>query len=302
MVHDPAFARYVGDLDFGQNALLDFNSEMFRWYDYWLNDTDTGVMSEPRVHYFLMGANEWRTADSLPSGPSQAWYLQGRRSGTARSLNDGSLSPVGAGAQDRPDRFRYNPARPVPTIGGNTLYAGRRDGGPAEEAPNFALTAGPRDQRSVEPLCLTYTSGVLETDLYVVGWVGLFLWVSSSCVDTDFVAKLCDVFPDGRSILVADGIQRARYRGSARYPGRWYPRLLKPGKIHFLGISLGSTAWRFVAGHRLRLAITSSNFPRFDLNLNTGVSAAVSSAMKVATNTVYHDKKHPSYLHLPVLS
>ncbi|HXG13319.1 MAG TPA: CocE/NonD family hydrolase, partial [Gemmataceae bacterium] len=260
-VHEPAFARYVGDMDFGPDAVFDFNGEMLRWYDYWLNGADTGIRDEPPVRYFLMAANEWRTADTWPPPVRQRvrFYLRGGKSGTAASLNDGVLSIEKPAGKEKADRYRYDPADPVPTVGGNTLYSVMRKGAAGEENPDFSATAGPRDQRPVEPRCLTYTSEPLPADLDVVGPVTLILFASSDGPDTDFMAKLCDVFPDGRSILVADGILRARYRSS-----RWRPRLLKPGKIYRFEIELWSTAWRFAAGHRLRVAVASSNFPRFD--------------------------------------
>jgi putative CocE/NonD family hydrolase len=296
-VSDPAFARHVGEMDFGDAAVLDFNAEHLRWYDHWLSWAATGVLDEPRVRYFLMGANEWRTADTWPPEDitERRWYLHGGKSGSAQSLNDGMLSPEKPRGKDRPDSYLYDPAHPVPTVGGNTLYRGERRGGTGEENPDFAVTSGPRDQRPVEPLCLTYTSEPLAADLDVVGSVSLTLFASSSCVDTDFVAKLCDVFPDGRSILVVDGILRGRYRKS-----RLRAKLLEPEKVYRFEIDLWPTAWRFAAGHRLRVAVTSSNFPRFDRNLNTGVNPALRGEMKVATNTVYHDGKYPSHLKLPV--
>jgi putative CocE/NonD family hydrolase len=292
-VQDPAFARHVGDMDFGPAAVVDFNGEMLRWYDYWLNGTATGVLDEPRVRYFLMGANEWRSADTWPppNVKPQRWFLRETANERINSLNDGSLSLEKPGRKEKPDRFEYDPARPVTTVGGNTLYSGARKSGRGEENPDFAITAGPRDQRPVEGLCLTYTSEPLAANLDVVGPVTVTLWASSDCVDTDFVAKLCDVFPDGRSILVVDGIVRARYRKR-----RFRPRFLKPNKVYRFDINLWPTAWRFAAGHRLRVAITSSNFPRFDRNLNTGLNPSESDKMKVATNTIYHDKKHPSHL------
>jgi hypothetical protein len=122
------------------------------------------------------------------------------------------------------------------------------------------------------------------------------LLASSNCSDTDFVAKLCDVFPDGRSILVVDGIVRGRYR-----KGRFHPKPLKPNKVDRFVIHLWSTAWRFAVGHRLRLAITSSNFPRFDRNLNTGENPVSSTRIKIATNRVFHDAENPSRLKLSVL-
>ena len=296
-VHDPAFARYVGEMDFGEAAVVDFNAEHLRWYDHWLNGAATGVLDEPRVRYFLMGANQWRTADTWPPAGTaeQRWYLHGDKSGSANSLNDGSLSRVKPG-KDRPDAYRYDPANPVPTAGGNTLYSGRRTGATGEENPDFAITAGPRDQRSIEPLCLTYTSAPLEADLDVVGKVTLTLFASSDCPDTDFVARLTDVQPDGRSILVVDGILRACYRKS-----RARPKRLRPKQVYRFAIDLWPTAWRFAAGHRLRLAVTSSCFPRFDRNLNTGANPALSGEILVATNTVYHDRDYPSHLNLPVL-
>jgi putative CocE/NonD family hydrolase len=298
-VHDPAFARFVGDMDFGPDAALDFNLLMLRWYDHWLKDIDTGILNEPPVRYYLMGANEWRSAEAWPplGTQEQRFYLHSEPSGSAESLYDGSLSLEKPGPKEKPNSYRYDPADPVPTLGGNTLYWGRRQGGVGEENPDFASTAGPRDQRPVEPRCLTYTSEVLETDLDVVGPVALCLFAATDCVDTDFVAKLCDVFPDGRSMLVTDGILRARYR-----KGRDRPKLLKPGKVYYFEVDLWSTAWRFAAGHRLRLAITSSNFPRFDRNLNTGADPTQDGRFKIATNTVYHDKDYPSHLSLAILA
>ena len=183
----------------------------------------------------------------------------------------------------------------MPTVGGNTLYSGPRQGG-GEESPNFAATAGPRDQRPVEPLCLTYSSGPLAAPLDVVGPARLTLFASSNCADTDFLAKLCDVFPDGRSILVTDGILRCRYRKS-----RGKPKLLKKGKVYELTVELWPTAWRFAAGHRLRLAVTSSNFPRFDRNPNTGNDPAAGAEMRVTDNVVYHGDERPSHLTVRVL-
>jgi putative CocE/NonD family hydrolase len=297
-VHDPAFARHVGDMDFGPDAVLDFNALMLRWYDHWLNGADTGILDEPPVRYFLMAANEWRTAEAWPppARRRERFYLRAGKSGTANSLNDGGLSPEEPAGRGKPDRYRYDPADPVPTVGGNTLFSTVRRGSGGEENPDFSLAAGPRDQRPVEPRCLTYTSGPLSADLDVVGPVALTLFASSSCADTDFMAKLCDVFPDGRSILVTDGILRARYR-----KGRWQPRRLKPGKVYRFEMELWPTAWRFAAGHRLRLAVTSSCFPRFDRNLNTGADPLDSAEVEVADNAVYHDSRHASYLTLPVL-
>lgn len=297
-VSDPAFARYVGDMDFGDQALVDFNAEHLRWYDRWLNEKEPGVQDEPRVRYFLMGANEWRSADTWPPPGMkvQKWYFQAGKSGSANSLNDGRLGLEEPSKDEPADKYRYAPGNPVPTVGGNTLYCGKRRTSTGEENPDFSVTAGPRDQRSIEPLCLTYSSEPLQADLDVIGRVVVELYASSNREDTDFVAKLCDVFPDGRSILVVDGILRARYR-----KGRFRPKLLRPKKIYRFSIDLWATAWRFAAGHRLRVAITSSNFPRFDRNLNTAGNPAFSGKMMIATNRVYHDSARASHIVLPVL-
>ena len=296
-IADPTFARHVGDMDFGPEAVVDFNGEMLRWYDYWLNGAQTGIHNEPRVRYFLMGANEWRSAEAWPppGGEIQRWYLNEEKSGTAASLNDGSLAPEKQRSKKGAASYRYDPADPVPTLGGNTLYGVEREERGWEENPDYAITAGPRDQRPVEPRCLTYTSAPLVGDLDVVGPVTVTLYASSDGPDTDFAAKLCDVFPDGKAILVVDGIVRARYRKS-----RSRPKLLKAKRVYRFRIDLWPTAWRFLAGHRLRLAVTSSNFPRFDRNLNTGEDPRESATMRVAINTVYHDRQHPSHLNLPV--
>jgi putative CocE/NonD family hydrolase len=298
-VQDPAFARYVGDLDFGPDAVFDYNAELCRWCHHWMDGTDTGVLNEPRVRYFVMMANEWRTADTWPPPGTQPqrWYLSAGKSGTATSANDGTLSLDKPQGREDPDSYVYDPADPVPTAGGNTLYSGTRKLASGEETSDVSITAGPRDQRPVESRCLTYTSVPLPADLDVIGPVTLTLFASSDCVDTDFVAKLTDVFPDGRSILVVDGILRARYRKSRRQPN-----LLKPRKVYRFTIDLWPTAWRFQAGHRLRVAVTSSNFPRFDRNLNTGANPAVDGTSKVATNTVFHGRKQPSHITLPVMS
>jgi hypothetical protein len=255
-------------------------------------------MDEPRVRYFLMGANEWRTADRWPPAGTvkRRFYLRGGRTGSAHSLNDGRLTPEPPEGDEDPDRYAYDPAHPVPSVGGNTLYLGPRSAGDGEEAPDFSSTAGPRDQRPVEPRCLTYSSGPLGHSLDVVGPVRLTLFASSDAPDTDFVVKLCDVFPDGRSILVTDGILRARYRR-----GRFRPKAMKRGKVYKFAVNLWPTAWRFAPGHRMRVAITSSCFPRFDRNLNTGLDPVLSGEMRTAENVVFHDDERPSHIVLRVL-
>jgi putative CocE/NonD family hydrolase len=299
-LNDPAFDRFVGEMDFGPDALLDLNREMLQWFDYWLRSEPNGVMDSPPVRYFLMGANRWCTAESWPpseSKPLRLYFTRGTGR-TERSLNNGRLTREKPTGSQAADSFVYDPRDPVPSIGGNTLHspplpAGRS--GPL--VADFMAAAGPRDQSSTEGRCLTYTTEPLAEDLQVVGPVRVILHASSSAPDTDFVARLCDVFPDGRSIQVADGILRARYRQS-----RSRPRPLEPGRVYELNIDLWSTAWLFPTGHRLRVSITSSCFPRFDRNPNTGRTMAESATMRSATNRVFHDSKHPSHIVLSVMN
>jgi putative CocE/NonD family hydrolase len=195
------------------------------------------------------------------------------------------------------DVFAYDPRDPLPSVGGNTLYSLPQ--GPdavAGQPLDFGATAGPRDQSPLESRCLTYTTEPLAEGLEVVGPVRVALYASSSAPDTDFIAKLCDVLPDGRSIQVADGILRARYRHS-----RARPRLLEPGKVYKLEIDLWSTAWLFQPGHAIRVAITSSCFPRFDRNPNTGQTLANSTEMRRAVNRVHHGSRYPSHVVLSVM-
>jgi putative CocE/NonD family hydrolase len=298
-LNDPAFDQRVGEMDFGPGALMDLNADMLRWFDYWLRGEPNGVMDAPPVRYFLMGANRWRTADSWPPAaakPLRLYFARGTGRSTS-SMNNGRLvldKPTGA---QPADSYVYDPRDPVPSIGGNTLHspplpAGRT--GPL--VADFMAAAGPRDQSSIEGRCLTYTTEPLAEDLEVVGPVEVVLHVSSSAPDTDFVAKLCDVFPDGRSIQVADGILRSRYRES-----RSRPRPLDPGKVYELEIDLWSTAWLFPAGHQLRVTVTSSCFPRFDRNPNTGRAMADSTEVRSATNRVFHDARRKSHVVLSVM-
>jgi putative CocE/NonD family hydrolase len=187
------------------------------------------------------------------------------------------LSFMPPDASERPDTFSYDPRSPVPS---QVLY------------PQL----GPTDYRPVEDRVLCYTSAVLESDLAVVGPVTAVLQASSSALDTDWVVRLCDVWPDGRSVSVCDGILRARYRESLSQP-----RLLEPNAVHSFRVDLWSTAQVFKTGHRLRVHVTSSDFPRYDRNLNTGGPFGTESQSVVANNTVFHDAARASHLLLPVL-
>ncbi len=278
--------RNIGEVDFGA-AAADFNetSVALRWYDYLFK----GVHNEyagPPVKLFVMGANEWRTEEAWPLARAHATKYFLHSQGKANSLRgDGSLSEIG-GAPEPADQYVYNPANPVPTVGGPLCCDGTH------------LPAGPRDQRAVEARddVLIYSTAPLAQDMEVTGPVSLTIYAKSSGVDTDFTAKLVDVWPNGFAQNLTEGILRARYRNSPEKP-----ELINPDEIYPLTIDLWSTSNVFKHGHKLRLEVSSSNFPRFDRNLNTGESNQSSARMVTATNAIYHDAEHPSVLLLPVI-
>ena len=239
----------------------------------------------PRVRLFVMGANIWRDEEEWPLARTEwaRWYLHA----------GGSLSPAAPAAQATPSRYSYDPRDPVPTTGGATLMSGGPGGG-------VSWMPGPRDQRQVEARAdvLSFTSELLATDVEVTGPVSVTLHAATSAADTDFTAKLVDVWPDGRALGVADGIVRARYRdGSGR------ARPVTPGQICEYTISLVATSQLFMAGHRIRVDVSSSNFPCFDRNPGNGTPAATATEddFVVAEQTICHDSGHPSYITLPVI-
>ncbi|RMF84190.1 MAG: CocE/NonD family hydrolase [Nitrospinota bacterium] len=283
-IHGPAnvSVSQVGEVDFGPEAAIDFNGLRLRWFDYWLKGRDTGIMEEPPVRYFVMGKNRWQEAEDWPPPGIRylPYYFRQEPSGSIDSLNDGSLSLTPPAGAERPDSYLYDPARPIPNRGGATLY----------------IPGGPYDQRAIDELCVTYTTAPLAEDIEIAGPVTATLYALSTARDTDWVVRLSDVFPDGRSLLVTDGILRARYRES-----RARPALLTPGQVYRFVIDLWHTSYRFPAGHRIRVAVTSSNFPRWDRNLNTGGPFGREVQGEVALQTIFHDMKYPSHLLLPVL-
>jgi len=280
-IHGPAATaqRRAGDVDFGPQAAVDLTALRLRWYDHWLKGLDNGALDEPPVRAFLMGANRWLALDSWPPpGVASAPLFLRRGTGPASaSLNGGGLSFQAPDAGEAPDGFDYDPRHPVPSL---LRY------------PQLA----PTDHRPVEGRLLTYTSDVLERDLAVTGPVAAELHAASSAPDTDWVVRLCDVWPDGRSLSVCDGILRARYRDSLERP-----EPLAPGETYRFRIELSSTAHVFAAGHRLRVHVTSSDFPRYDRNPNTGAPVDAETRTRVARNTVFHDAARPSHLLLPTL-
>lgn len=276
----------VGEVDFGAASVLDLWALAFRWYDYTLKGIDNGMGAEKPVRVFVMGSNKWREADDWPVPGAQTTRYYLRSGGKANTVTgDGRLSTEAPG-QETADRYTYDPANPVPTVGGPAFG-------------DATLKQGPYNQAEVEkrPDVLVYSTDPLARDTEVIGAVRLELQVSSSAVDTDFTGKLVDVAPDGTALNLTEGILRARYRA-----GREKAVLMPPGEIIPLTVDLGSTAFVFKAGHRIRVEVSSSNFPRFDRNLNTGTDiASRSTESRKADNVIYHDAVHASVLVLQVL-
>ena len=283
----PLASRTAGEMNFGESAQVDYLNVQLRWYDYWLQGIDTSIASEPPVLLFIMGRNVWRYENEFPLSRTEYRKLYLHSKGRANSdRGDGHLSWTPPEAESRPDRYRYDPAQPVPSLGGNNCCG-------------VPTLTGPRDQRPVESRgdVLVYTSDFLDRDLEVTGPLKMMLEASSDRPDTDFVAKLVDVFPDGKAYNVAEGILRARYREGTRQP-----MPLDPGRIYELTIDLLATSNVFLRGHRIRVDITSSHFPQFDRNPNTGDGFGLTAGLRVAHQTLYHTRTQPSYMLLPVIS
>jgi uncharacterized protein len=236
----------------------------------------------------VMGIDQWRDEQDWPLPDTQytAYYLDGAGQANT-SAGDGVLrtDPPSAAAADT---YQYDPAQPAPSLGGRIMLPAAING------------AGPADQRPVETRqdVLCFTTPVLNEPVEVTGYVSLILRVASSARDTDFTGKLVDVFPDGRAIYLTDGILRARYRNSLAEP-----EPLEPGQVYEITLDLSVTSNVFLPGHRIRLEVSSSNFPRYDRNTNTGGTIAEDTADQavIATNNVVHGPEHPSRLILPII-
>jgi uncharacterized protein len=282
--HGPS--QKFGALDFGPTANVDALTLQLRWYDHWLKGMDNGLASEAPVKLFVMGRNVWVYEREYPLARTDYRPLYFSSGGNANAAGgDGRLTwtkPAGASPSDR---FRYDPNDPVPSVGGNNCCG-------------TPTAAGPQDQRPIEGRrdVLIYTTDVLQEEIEVTGPVKVVLYAASDAVDTDFVAKLVDVHPDGSSYNMAEGIVRARYRESLTSP-----KLLTPGEVNRFEIDLVGTSVAFLKGHRIRVHVTSSHFPQFDRNPNTGAAFGTSAAVKVAEQTIYHDAARASHVLLPVI-
>ncbi|HLZ51747.1 MAG TPA: CocE/NonD family hydrolase [Candidatus Acidoferrum sp.] len=278
--------RKVGAVDFGEKLPIDQDEMTLRWYDSLFKGQANGVENEKPVKIFVMGRNEWRDEDDWPlaRAKSTRYYLHSA-SGANGLAGNGTLSTTAPG-EEKPEQYVYDPSDAVPTIGG-PLCCGALPTG-----------IGPEDQRPAEARAdvLVFTTPAFAKDFEVTGPVALDLYVSSSAVDTDFTGMLVDVWPNGFAQNLTSGILRMRYRNSQEKP-----ELLNPGETYHITVDLWATSNVFLAGHKLRLEVSSSNFPRFDRNLNTGETQARGTRMIKATNVIFHDKAHPSALILPVV-
>ncbi len=284
--HAPTSAEgKVGDITFGKQAVLEYTPTAVKWFDYSLKGIKNEYASDAAVRLFIMGDNVWRDEQEFPLARTRTtkYYLHSTKGANSVS-GDGVLS-VTAPSTETKDEFDYDPQNPVHTIGGRLCC-------------NAALPPGPMDQRPNESRSdvLVFSTPPLTEDTEVTGFITVDLFASTSAVDTDFTALLVDVDETGYARFLTDGIVRAKYRESTKEAS-----LLTPGKIYQYTIDLWATANVFKAGHRIRLYVSSSNFPRFNRNLNTGEDIAGATRSVRARQAIYHDREHPSALILPLI-
>jgi putative CocE/NonD family hydrolase len=315
--HGDRQLTYVGDVDFGPNATVDGNlaadflTLRLRWFDRWMKGVKNGVDTEPPVRIFVMGGGSGRknSAGRLDHGgrwrSERDWPIPDTRWTPHYCGRNGSLSMAKPNDREAYREYRFYPAHPVPTIGG-TVTSGQpvMVGGAFDqrEGRRFFGSAEPYRPLAERPDVLVFQTPPLENPVEVTGPIEARLWIASDCPDTDFTIKLVDVYPpnvdypDGFAMNVADGILRVRYRDS------WeHPTLMTPGTIYPIRVTAFPTSNLFARGHRIRLDISSSNFPHFDVNPNTGEPEARATASRVATNRVYLDAARPSHVVLPII-
>jgi putative CocE/NonD family hydrolase len=264
-------------VDFGKEMRVLLRPEQFKWFDRWLKDSDKQTTGEPRVRLFVMGTNQWRDEDEWPlaRARNEKFYLSG----------NGALI-IESPQNSAPDTFIYDPRNPVPTLGGTICCNAK------------VFPWGPMDQRPVEKRrdVLVYSTTPLASDMEVTGPIKAVLSIASTAPDTDFAVKLVDVFPSGEARNLTDGILRMRYRDSLESP-----KLMTPGQLYEVTVDAGVTSNVFRAGYRVRLELSSSNFPRFDRNPNTGRVIADETELRNASQTVFHDRERRSWVVLPVV-
>lgn len=274
--------RSVGD------ARLNYDEQIYDWFDMWLKNEDNQFKDKtPRVQYYTMGSNKWQQSNEWPPENTVMtdYYLESE--GQANSLyGDGILSTEMPGKKDKPDSYTYDPMNPVTSYGGNVCCTGN------------AIKAGSLDQRAMETRndILVYTSDILEEGVEVTGFIESTIYVSSDVKDTDFTIKLIDVHPDGSAYNLDETIQRARYR-----EGYESEVFMEKGKVYEINFTPMSTSNYFAKGHRIRIEISSSNFPRFTRNLNTGGKNYDESKGIIAHNKIHHSQEFPSKIRLPIV-
>jgi putative CocE/NonD family hydrolase len=285
-IHIPWETKY-GDVDFGPQAANTTTEVQVRFFDFWLKGKANGFDKEPPVRLFVMGANTWRAAEDWPVPGTRFTNFYLRSHGQANSLfGNGQLATDPPGATEPPDYYLYDPSNPVPSKGGHSCC--------------FAAVApvGPHDQTEIERRAdvLVYSTPPLREAVEVTGPITVKLFAATSAPDTDWTAKLVDVEPGGKIINLNNGIIRASHRNSLETH-----ETVDPGRIYEYVITVFPTSNLFQTGHQIRLEISSSNFPHYDRNLNTGHPIGADAQMIVARQTVYHDAMHPSHIVLPIM-
>ena len=273
--------RHMGD------ARLDYSKMTYDWFDHFLKGENNDVLKRPKVQYYTMGMNKWQSSDQWPpkgAEPLKFYLASGGKANTGKG--DGMLTTAPP-ATDALDSFDYDPMNPVPSFGGNVCCTGN------------AVTGGSWDQSKMEerPDILVYSSDVLKEGMELSGPIDVTLYVSSDAKDTDFTVKLIDVDENGKAWNLDETIQRMRYRDGYDKPLAW----MEPGKVYKMSFQPMNTSNYFAAGHRLRIEISSSNFPRFDLNMNTGGKNYDEVTGKVAHNAVHHSKQYPAEVTISVV-
>jgi uncharacterized protein len=277
----------VGERSMG-DARLDWDALTYGWFDYFLKGEDNHILEKwPKVRYFTMGMNKWQTSDTWPPRGAQPLTFYLSSGGKANSLNGDGVLTTAAAAADNPDSFIYDPMNPVPSYGGGVCCIGN------------AVTGGAFDQRKMEARSdiLVYTSDPLKEGIEVSGPIDATLYVSSDVKDTDVTVKVIDVYPDGTAYNLDETIQRLRYREGYDKPVVW----MEKGQVYKVTIQPMTTSDYFPEGHRIRIEVSSSNFPRFDRNLNTGGNNYDEATGVVAHNSIHHSSQYPSTITISVV-
>lgn len=273
--------RHMGD------ARLDYSKMTYDWFDHFLKGENNDILKRPKVQYFTMGLNKWQTSETWPPAGAEPMTFYLASSGKANSLKGDGLLTTMPPENDAPDSFTYDPLNPVPSYGGNVCCTGN------------AVTGGAWDQTKMEerPDILVYTSDVLKDGIELSGPIDVSLYVSSDAKDTDFTVKLIDVDEQGKAWNLDETIQRMRYRDGYDKPLVW----MQPGKVYNVKFQPMNTSNYFAAGHRIRIEISSSNFPRFDRNMNTGGNNYDETKGVIARNSVHHSKQYPASVTITVV-